>query len=324
MNDILILTLLNLPRVSRKTIINLLKNIDIKSLTLDNLLEILNEANGVYIRIPRIDKESLNTAHKKANEILLKSKNENINIITILDDDFPNKLKAIDDPPVILFYKGNKECILSCKSVAIIGTRTPTPQGQIIAEKLGKEFGKEQFVVVSGLAKGCDELAHLGCVEAKGKSIAVLPCGLDKVYPASNKPLAKSILDNDGALVSEYPIGHRPFKGSFIERDRLQSALSTCVIVVETNVVGGTMHTVEFTLKQKRLLACYNHEEKFLENKQTFGNQKLIKDNVALGIYSKNDIEVVKHSIIKKIDYMNNLKNEFNNLKTKEIQMKLI
>ncbi len=152
-------------------------------------------------------------------------------------------------------------------------------------------MGKRGDVVVSGLAIGCDQYGHEGCVKVHGKSVAVLPCGLDKVYPAKNKNLAQKILDNNGCLISEYPIETKVFKNFFIERDRLQSGLSDGVIVVETDIKGGTMHTVGYTLDYKRVLACYKHPDRYLNEPKTFGNQKLIKEKKAISLSNNLELE---------------------------------
>lgn len=318
MNDILILTLLNIPQVSRNIICKLIKKNNKEDIKYENIVNLIQQAKYINSRVNIPTEDELKKYREQAENIIKISKANGIENITILDEDFPERLKNIDDSPVILYYKGNKECILDNKSIAIIGTRTPTRCGEEIAEKLGGIFGSQGFVVTSGLAKGCDEFGHKGCVSIGGRSIAVLPGGLDRVYPASNKTLANLILDNGGCLVSEYPIGKKPFKSSFVERDRLQSALSQAVIVVETDVVGGTMHTVGFTLQQNRILVCYNHPQEYLELKQTKGNQKLIKEKKAIGIYSKNDIERLKKMIEEKIKYTKNEK-----LPVIEIQQRL-
>lgn len=324
MNDVFILTLLNLTSISRKTINYIFKVVDPSLFNVEKIEELLWEARNKTKRINAPTINEIEIARDKAESIIKLSEEEGINNITILDSDFPNKLKSIDDPPVLLFYKGNKKCITEDKSVTVIGTRTPTQVGQEIAQKLGYIFGKDGFVVTSGLAKGCDELAHKGCIDANARSIAVLPGGLDKIYPASNKNLANLILKNNGCLVSEYTIGTRPFKGSFVDRDRLESAFSEAVIVVETDIVGGTMHTVGYTLKQNRILACYNHPQEFLFNNQTRGNQKLIMEKKAIGIYSKNDIEHLKLlilNIMEKKRIERELKDKSSNL---AVQLKIL
>ncbi|RUR40473.1 DNA-processing protein DprA [Clostridium perfringens] len=308
MNELLILTMLSLPKVSRKTILKMNKRFDFRNSKIEDLEIILREANSLKIINSNFNSEDLKKAKGKAVQIIEESLKNNIGILTILDERFPNRLREIVDPPVILFYKGNLECLFNEKAVAIVGTRKPTSVGAETAQKLGAEFGKDGYVVVSGLAKGCDELGHKGCVDVNGKSIAILPRGLDKIYPASNKWLAESILENGGLILSEYPVGDGVFKNKFIERDRLQSALSQCVIVVETGVVGGTMHTVGFAQEQNKILVCYKHPNKYKNEKQTLGNQKLISLNKAFGFYTRNDILKIKNEISKK---MNSNKNSY-------------
>lgn len=310
MNDVLILTMLNIPQISRRVIYKVIKNNEARKIVFDNIMNLIKEAKSINPRICIPSEDMILEYKKKAENIISLSKLNGIENITILDKDFPERLKSIDDPPIILYYKGNRNCIVEENCVAIIGTRTPTIWGQKIAEKLGGIFANENFIVVSGLAKGCDELAHKGCVEMKKKSIAVLPGGLDRVYPASNKKLSELILENGGCLISEYPIGSTPFKGNFIERDRIQSALSKAVIIVESDIVGGTIHTAEYTIKQNRILACYNHPKEYLGEKQTRGTQKLIKDKKAIPIYSKRDIEKLKEIIKYKKSYIENNKKD--------------
>lgn len=302
-----LLILINLPHVSRKTINFILNNSLIKSLDEDCIIEMFSQAYTINKRIKVPTLQEIYLAKEKAMSVLAQTKLNDIGIITILDSDFPMKLRIIPDPPVIIFYKGNKECLYNNKSVAIIGTRNPTEHGIKIANRLGYIFGESGFTVVSGLAKGCDENGHKGCLDAQGNTIAVLPCGLDKIYPASNKKLADDILNKGGCLLSEYQVGTKPFKNHFVDRDRLQSALSECVIVVETDVVGGTMHTVKYSKEQSKILACYKHDMKYEHDKQSQGNKMLIDSNQAVPLDSSESINNLKEMILKKILNENNI-----------------
>lgn len=305
MNERLISTLLNISRVSRKTINVLLKVAKPTGLTPKDIQEMFVNGRRINKKIPIPTLENIELAINKSEETLKNSHENNIQCITILDEDFPSKLKNIDDPPVLLFYKGNKECIFENKAIAIIGSRIATIHGLKIAERLGCVFGKEGFTVVSGLAKGCDELAHRGCVNVKGKSIAVLPAGLDNIYPNSNERLANEIIENGGCLISEYPIGTKPFKNFFVERDRLQSALSKVILVVETNIDGGTMHTAQYALNQNKILACYNNHDFYSNSEAADGNIKLIIEDKALEIKNEVDIEMLKKKIYEDKEFVN-------------------
>ena len=145
--------------------------------------------------------------------------------------------------------------------------------------------------MVSGLALGCDAKAHEGCVEAKGAGVAVLAHGLDRVYPAANRELADRLLICGGCLVSELPVGVKPARWTFAYRDRIQSGLSDRVLVIETDVKGGTMHTVDFSLKQERPLACIDHPQQFHSASQTQGNRRLIQEGSAVGIVDQTALE---------------------------------
>lgn len=203
---------------------------------------------------------------------------------SIYEQSYPYRLKNIPDPPAVIFAKGELAWIDVADSIAIVGTREPTPYGQKVARKSAATAAEAGFAIVSGLAHGCDTLAHEGCLDADGVGIAVLAHGLDKIYPAANRSLADRLLEHRGCLLSEYPLGFKPLKTSFAERDRIQSGLADGVLVIETDVTGGTMHTVRFSREQKRALACVDHPETLRHEDKTKGNQKLIADDWAVPI----------------------------------------
>jgi DNA processing protein len=181
---------------------------------------------------------------------------EDIRTLDIDDADYPPLLRLISNPPLVLFVKGSVKSLTERTNVAIIGTRDCTSKGEEVATRVAKFFGSQECAIVSGLAKGIDTAAHKGALEANAPTIAVFATPLNKVYPAENKPLAESILKMDGSWISEIPLWKRPHRSSFVERDRIQSGLSAAVIPVQTDVQGGTMHTVGFAEEQKRLLFC--------------------------------------------------------------------
>ncbi len=215
---------------------------------------------------------------------LAESQDAGLEAIPFFDQRYPKRLRNIDDPPAVLFAKGRIEALNTARSVAIVGTRNPTQFGERAAQKAGRSAAELGVVVVSGLALGCDASAHEGCVEGEGVGVAVLAHGLDRVYPAANRDLAEQILDCGGCLVSELPIGVKPARWTFAYRDRIQSGLSDGVLVIETDVKGGTMHTVEFSRKQRRSLACIEHPHQLRHEVQAQGNQKLINQGAAIPI----------------------------------------
>ncbi len=205
-----------------------------------------------------------------------------VRIITFNDSEYPERLRRTPDPPAVLFVKGQVEALHQLCSVAIVGTRKPSIRGERAAWKAGTLAAESDVSVVSGLALGCDARAHGGCVEREGIGVAVLAHGLDRVYPAANRDLAERILEFNGCLVSEYPVGAGPSKWAFAYRDRIQSGLSDRVLVIETDVKGGTMHTVRYAKEQERPLGCIDLPAR--------GNRKLIGEETATSIYDEESL----------------------------------
>lgn len=174
--------------------------------------------------------------------------------INELTPDYGNYLKIITtiaDCPKRLWYIGKLPKVRQ-PTVAIIGTRKPTPYGREIVHHFSSELAKRGVVIVSGLALGIDSLAHRAALEAGGTTIAVMPGGLDSIHPRSHRQLALDIIQNDGALISEYPVGTTPYKPHFIARNRIVSGISDAVLVIEASAKSGTMHTAGFALEQGR------------------------------------------------------------------------
>ena len=181
---------------------------------------------------------------------------EDITALTIDDRDYPSLLRLIPNPPLVLFVKGSVRSFAEKTNVAIVGTRDSTPKGEEVATRVAKFFGSHDCAIVSGLAKGIDTAAHKGALEANAPTIAVFATPLNKVYPTENRALADSILRMNGSWISEIPLSKKPHRSSFVERDRIQSGISAAVIPVQTDIQGGTMHTVGFAEQQDRLLFC--------------------------------------------------------------------
>jgi len=173
----------------------------------------------------------------------------NIKMINIFDKNYPTKLKNIYDPPIVLYIKGNEE-ILNDFSIGIIGCRICTKYGETVSKKLAAELQKYKVNIISGLARGIDSYAHIGCLESKGRTIAVVGTGLDIVYPKENETLANQIIETDGVIISEYIVGTKPEKENFPKRNRIISGLSDGIVVVEAKEKSGTFITVDFALEQ--------------------------------------------------------------------------
>lgn len=171
--------------------------------------------------------------------------------IYINSKDYPEQLKEIYDAPLKLYILGNKE-ILKQRGIAVVGARKATEYGKKVAVEISKEISKHGINIISGLAVGIDTYAHIGNILAnsEGKTIAVLGSGIDEMYPKQNIKLAKQILKSGGCIVSEYPLGTKPEKMHFPQRNRIISGLSKGVLVVEATNKSGALITADFALEQ--------------------------------------------------------------------------
>lgn len=197
----------------------------------------------------------------------------NIDIVSVDDNEYPKLLKEIYDSPVSLYVRGNKN-ILNNFGLAIIGCREATEYGKKVAQSFSYRLSREKVNIISGLARGIDSMAHLGAVYAKGKTIAVLGNGLDTVYPEKNLFLAQKIIQNGGAIISEYPLGTKPNKMNFVARNRIISGLSRGVVIVEAKEKSGTLLTVDFALEQGRDIFIIPGN---IDSANSFGTNELIK-----------------------------------------------
>jgi DNA processing protein len=173
-----------------------------------------------------------------------------IKMLNIFDDRYPYNLRQIFDPPVALFYRGKLE--INNFAIAIVGSRKTTKYGSFSARKLSYELAMRGVQVVSGLARGIDSIAHEGCLNAGGSTIAVLGCGLDNIYPAENKKLFEDIIKSDGLIISEYAPGTPPMQHNFPARNRIISGISSGVLVVEAAGKSGSLITASYALEQGR------------------------------------------------------------------------
>ena len=169
--------------------------------------------------------------------------------LEINDKKYPDKLKNIYCPPKQLYVIGNTE-ILNDKSIGIIGSRNCSKYGEKVAKEFSYKLSQYNINIISGLARGIDSFAHIGCVMAKGKTIAVLGSGFNYIYPKENLWLCKRILEEGGAIISEYEIDITPNKQNFPARNRIISGLSDGILVVEAKKRSGTYITIDFALEQ--------------------------------------------------------------------------
>jgi DNA processing protein len=173
-----------------------------------------------------------------------------INILTWDDDVYPRRLKEIDQPPPVLYSRGSVQ-LEDDWSVAIVGTRRVSPYGRQVAEEVASFLASNHVTVVSGLARGVDTAAHESALKSGGRTLAVLGCGVDRVYPEENKRLADRMVTS-GALISDYSPGTPPDSANFPPRNRIISGLSLAVIVIEAGETSGALITASFAANQGR------------------------------------------------------------------------
>jgi DNA processing protein len=194
------------------------------------------------------------------------------------DAEYPKNLREIYDPPLVLYVKG-KLTERDALAIAVVGSRRTTLYGQDMARKLAFQLARVGVTVVSGLARGIDTAAHNGALQAKGRTVAVIGCGIDIVYPTENKKLADEIVEKGGAVVTEFPFGVQPDRQNFPMRNRIISGWSLGVVVVEANLKSGALITANQAGEQGRqVFAVPGRADSILSK----GANKLIKDGAKL------------------------------------------
>lgn len=198
-------------------------------------------------------------------------------LMLLQDEDFPEMLTQGLTAPPVLFLRGNVR-LLHKPSAAIVGSRHATPQAMRIAKDFGRALGGKGIPTVSGMASGIDTAAHQGALEAEGGTIAVWGTGIDRIYPPANKNLAYEIAEK-GLIVSEFPIGTRPYAGNFPRRNRLIAALSQVTLVVEAALESGSLITAGLAAEMGREVMAVPGS---IDNPHSKGCHKLIKDGAKL------------------------------------------
>ncbi|ENW6334241.1 DNA-protecting protein DprA [Neisseria gonorrhoeae] len=198
-------------------------------------------------------------------------------LMLLQDEDFPEMLTQGLTAPPVLFLRGNVR-LLHKPSAAIVGSRHATPQAMRIAKDFGRALGGKGIPTVSGMASGIDTAAHQGALEAEGGTIAVWGTGIDRIYPPANKNLAYEIAEK-GLIVSEFPIGTRPYADNFPRRNRLIAALSQVTLVVEAALESGSLITAGLAAEMGREVMAVPGS---IDNPHSKGCHKLIKDGAKL------------------------------------------
>lgn len=204
--------------------------------------------------------------------------NLGIKILTIWDEDYPKLLAEIYDPPTIIYYKGNKD-LFNKKAIGIVGSRKVTGYGRMVTENLTSDLVKSGLVIVSGLARGVDSIAHQATIKEEGATIAVLAGGIDEIYPPENTDLAHQILESGGLILSEFPPHWPHLAGNFPQRNRIISGLSLGVLVTEAAEDSGSLITARQALDQNRAVFAVPGP---INSQLSQGPSELIKNGAVL------------------------------------------
>lgn len=213
-------------------------------------------------------------------------------IFTIADTEYPQHLLNTVDPPLLLYVKGRID-LLDRPALAVVGSRNATPQGLRNAEAFAKSASEAGLCVISGMACGIDTSAHLGGLQGMGSSIAVVGTGLDKVYPAANRELAHRLAQN-GAVISEFPLGTPPMAANFPRRNRIISGLSLGCLVVEASLQSGSLITARMALEQGRDVFAIPGS---IHSPQSKGCHALIKQGAKLVESAQDILEELGHNM---------------------------
>lgn len=308
----LILYLLGLSNQELIFIMENISNSDVKKIFTEERLEVEYKYNINLSKyeLKLSNKTIIDNYIRKAEEIIRVSKQKDIKIITYKSRYYPKILKKIKNPPAIIYLKGKYILKADEKSIACVGSRNPTKSGIEAAKSLITNLVKEKFVIVSGLAYGVDKISHETCLKENGRTIAVVAHGLDMIYPKEHEDLAMRILENGGTIISEYPIGTKPDKFRFVDRNRIVSGLASGLLMIEAKAKSGTSHTVKFAKEQGRKVFFPTYTKETLENGLNFN---LLKNDEATAINLKNDYHIIINKLGYKLKYDNNLINKLKN-----------
>lgn len=269
-----LLALSRLKGIGEKTLSSLKKETYFLEMTIE---DIISKSFGKKNTYSKSELDNALDFARMQRELCFSNK---ISFHTLFDNDYPYSLQNLDSSPPFIFCKGNYSS-LNEKNVAIIGTREPTTRGEEIGKRITEWLVKNGFNIVSGLAYGIDSIAHRNTLALQGKTIAVMAHGLDSTYPKANESLASEILDKQGALVSEYPVGTKTNPINLVKRDAIQAALSSAVFLIQTGITGGSMHASRAILQYGRPLVVVGQARTDINNKEEKiqGNVELLNSD---------------------------------------------
>lgn len=286
-----ILLYLNYININNRTIIDIFDKTN-----LDNFFErgrldypFLNDANYERIFNPK-NLEDFKAYREKVAKL-------GVDFVTILDESYPVNLKYIDDRPAVLYYKGRLDALRDSQSIAFVGARKCTDYGKWACKNLAGSIAQAGLTTVSGLAYGIDAMCHKATLEVGGRTIGVIGCGIDQVYPKANKFLYEKI-EEEGLILSEFPLETPPISYNFPRRNRIISGISLATVVIEAKEKSGTMITTRCALDQGKEVFAVPGNINSIYSK---GTNKLIQDGSKLILCAEDILEELDYLLDKKV-----------------------
>lgn len=245
------------------------------------------ELEGLRLRPETIESLIKKEFYEKADEEIKKVRELGGDILVLDDGVYPALLREIDDPPIVLYVKGNWQECFDAACIGFVGSRRASTYGVNASQMLARDLAKKNVCIVSGLARGIDAAAHRGAVEAGGKTVAVLGTGIDQVYPKENNSLVAEILESGGALISQFPLETPPLPENFPYRNRIISGLSLGVVIVEATERSGSLITARLAIEQNREVFAVPGN---ITSSNSYGTNYLIKSAGAKLVQQWQDI----------------------------------
>ncbi len=285
-----------------------------------NKFKLTKEFNGIeplfqYVMSNKIHTDPLMEKLKyaynidKINLIMEQMWKENIKFITFSDENYPHKLKLIEDSPYGLFYKGNLNKLNKNINLAVVGSRRCTRYGTDVTNMIVGNLALYNVNIISGLAKGIDGIAHKRALELGMYTSGILGCGIDEIYPKENKSIYEEILMKDGCIISEFTMGMKPLSRNFPMRNRIISGISDLVLIVEGGEKSGTLITANSALEQGKDVMVVPGSVFSSESK---GTNKLIRGGAHVFTEIEDILSLLSINIINKQEINKNIKNNFN------------
>ena len=237
------------------------------------------ELESLRLKPETVDSIIKNEFHGKASVELDRVKEIGGDVLILDDGSYPALLREIDDPPPVLYVRGDWQACFDLPAVGVVGSRMCSTYGENASEMLARDLASRGICVVSGLARGIDTAAHRGAMRGHGKTVAVMGTGIDAVYPKENAGLVREILESGGAVVSQFPLGTPPLKDNFPYRNRIISGLSLGVLIVEASERSGSLITARLAMEQNREVMAVPGN---ITSGNSFGTNYLIKSGAKL------------------------------------------